>query len=266
MLSILFACAAMEELIKAPSVKVDSVSIARASFQDIDLNFNLLIDNPNPYGVQLDGFDYNLTIEGNEILTGDKNQEVRIASANTSHLSIPITIDFSDLYSLVTRTKTLDSLSYSLKGHFKPGGILAGIPIPFSTSGSFPNIRIPKLSFRGLKVNNINLSGVDLQLGLILENINSFGLNIGKLNYQIDLAGNKVATGLTENLASVPAKGSGDVTLPISLNFAGLTSSLRSLLTQNDIDCAIKGSADLASPFGVLSLPINTQQKIRIVK
>ncbi|NIA29645.1 MAG: hypothetical protein GWP06_06995 [Actinobacteria bacterium] len=263
---LLLGCAAVKELVQPPSVKIDSVKVTGASFQNISLDFNLLINNPNPFGIQLSGFDYAFSLEGKDFLTGNETRDIRIAGTGNSHVGIPITLDFNKIYKLAKETKSLDSLSYNLKGHFKPGGILAGFQIPFSKTGSLPNVRIPKISFKGLKINKLGFTGIDMVLGIGIENKNVFGFDIGKLDYKIALAGTQVAKGISQNLASIPKKGSGEIKLPISLSFSGLASSLRSALMGKNVDCAVQGTADLNTPFGVFTMPIHTQQKISILK
>ena len=263
---LLLGCAAVKELVQPPSVKIDSVKVTGASFQDISLNFDLLVNNPNPFGIQLSGFGYAFSLEGKNFLTGNETRDIRIAGTGNSHVGIPITLDFNKIYKLAKETKSLDSLSYNLKGHFKPGGILAGFQVPFSKTGSLPNIRIPKISFKGLNISKLGFTGIDMVLGIGIENKNIFGFDIGKLDYKIALAGTQVAKGISQNLASIPKKGSGEIKLPISLSFSGLASSLRSALMGKNVDCAIQGTADLNTPFGVFAMPIHSQQKISILK
>jgi len=259
-------CSSLQQLVQRPTVKVSGVDIVSANFDQVTLDFGLLIHNPNNFGIQMDGFDYNFVLEGNEFLKGNENRQIQILSQNNSTLKIPVTISFKELYNLVTNTKSLDTLSYHLEGHIRPGGLLAGFNIPFSKTGSLPNIRIPELSLKSLKVDKMSLTGIDLKLGIDLKNNNIFGFDIGKLNYNINLGGSKVASGITDKLASVPSKGNGEIILPISLDFLGLSSSLKSLLNGQNIDCAIAGDADLNTPFGMLNLPINTAQNVKIFK
>lgn len=265
-LALLMSCAAVKEFIQPPSVNISAVTIADASFEDITLNFDLLVSNPNQFGIQLSGFDYSFALEGKEFLTGDESRDLRIGSLEQSHVNIPVTLNFRQVYNLAKEFESLDSLDYKLAGHFRPGGVLAGFNIPFSKTGALPNVRIPKISFNGLKVNKMGLSGVDLELGIGIDNNNVFGFDIGKLDYKIALAGTEVANGLTENLASVPAKGKGEIKIPIKMGFMSLAGPLRSALTGQAVDASIVGGADINTPFGVFNLPINTQQTVSVFK
>ena len=263
---ILMSCAAVKELVQPPSVRINTVNIADATFEDITLNFDLLVSNPNQFGILLSGFDYSFALENKEFLTGDENREIRVASVAQSNVNIPVTLNFQQVYKLAKEFESLDSLEYKISGHLKPGGLLAGFPIPFSKSGSLPNVRIPKISFKGLKVNSLGFSGVDLELGVGIDNRNVFGFDIGKFDYKINLAGTEVATGVTENLAQIPGKGLGEIKLPIKMSFMSLAGPLRSALTGEAVDATVVGGASLNTPFGVFNLPINTQQKVNIFK
>jgi LEA14-like dessication related protein len=263
---LLMSCAAMKELVQAPSVSINTVKIADASFEDVTLNFDLLVSNPNQFGIQLSGFDYAFQLENKEFLSGEDSNDLRVASGAQSHVNIPVTLNFQQVFKLAKEFESLDSLDYNISGHFKPGGLLAGFNIPFSKTGSLPNVRIPKIKFNGLKVNSLGFGGVDLELGVGIDNNNVFGFDIGKLDYKINLAGTEVANGVTENLAKIPGKGKGEIKLPIKMSFMSLAGPLRSALTGEAVDATIQGGANLNTPFGVFELPINTQQKVNIFK
>ncbi|MBN1465353.1 LEA type 2 family protein [candidate division KSB1 bacterium] len=264
--ALFMSCATLQQLILPPDVKVESVNIADFSFEDVTLDFGLLVSNPNAFGVALEGYAYQFAVEGKEFLSANETRQLDIGASGSSNISIPVTINFKQLYELMTQTKDLDNLSYDLVGNLRPGGLLAAFDIPFSKSGSLPNVRIPEITFSGLQVKKMGLTGIDLELGLNLVNKNIFGFDIGKLNYDIALAGSQLIKGTTQNLASVPAKGTGVIKLPVSLDLSGALGSLRSILGGNSVQATIIGDTDLKTPFGPINLPFNTTQEIPILK
>ena len=266
LLAIFMSCATLKQLVVPPDVKIESVNIADFSFQDVTLDFGLLVSNPNAFGVGLEGYAYKFAIEGKEFLSANETRQIDVAAAGNSNVSIPVTINFKQLYELITQTKDLDSLSYDLSGNLHPGGLLAAFDIPFSKSGSLPNVRIPEIKFSGLQIKKMGFTGIDLEVGLDLVNNNIFGFDIGKLNYDIALAGSQLIKGTTANLASVPAKGKGEVKVPVSLDLSGALGSLRSILSGNSVEATIIGDTDLKTPFGPINLPFNTTQDIPILK
>lgn len=265
-LVLFMSCATLQQLVLPPDVKVESVNIADFSFQDVTLDFGLLVSNPNAFGVGLEGYAYQFAIEGKKFLSANETRQLDIAASGSSTISIPVTINFKQLYELMTQTKDLDNLSYDLAGNLRPGGLLSAFDIPFNKSGSLPNVRIPEITFSGLQVKKMGLTGIDLELGLNLVNKNIFGFDIGKLNYDIALAGSQLIKGTTQNLASVPAKGTGVIKLPVSLDLSGAIGSLRSILGGNSVQATITGDTDLKTPFGPINLPFNTTQEIPILR
>lgn len=265
-LTIIMSCATLEQLVVPPDVKVENINIADFSFDDVTLDFGLLVNNPNPFGVDLQGYAYKFAIEGKEFLSANETRQINVGAAGNSNLNIPVTINFKELYNLMQDTKDLDSLSFDLVGNFQPAGLLSGFDIPFSKKGSLPNVRIPKINFSGLSVKKMGFTGIDLEVGLELVNNNVFGFDVGKLNYDIALAGSQLVKGATDQLASVPAKGKSSIKVPVSLNLSGALGSLTSILQGNSVEATITGDTDLKTPFGPITLPFNTTQEIPIIK
>lgn len=266
LITLFMQCATLEKIVEPPSVNIQSVNITDATFEDITLNFKLQVKNPNPFGVSMQGFDYSLVIEDNEFLSGTRDQEISIAGATTGEFGIPLKLQFQEIWDLAQKLKALDSLSFALTGTVKPSGVFSGMSLPFSYQGKVPNVRIPKLEFGGLQVKEMGFSGVDLELSLGLDNPNSFSFDIGELDYVIEMGGKKVADGFTEQLASVPAKGGSFVKIPLSLRFTNMGSMIRELLDKGNVDVTVKGATSLDTPFGEMSLPINTTQNVNVLR
>lgn len=265
-LFIFFSCATLQQMVQAPDVKVEDINIVDFSFEDITLDFGLLVNNPNPIGINLQGYEYTFAIQGKEFLSANKSSTLDVGAATASKVHIPVTVNFSDIIKLARQTKELDSLSFRIAGKLHPGGMLSAFDIPFERSGKLPNVRIPEINFSGLKVKKMGFTGVDLELELAVLNKNVFGFDIDTLNYNVALAGAEVAAGATQKLAAIPAKGTGTITLPISVNFASALGSLSSALRGGRILADIKGDADLHTPFGPVTLPFATTQEIPIIK
>jgi LEA14-like dessication related protein len=262
---LLLSCAQMDQFLQRPAVKVESVSVRDLGFSDITLAFNLLIHNPNSFGVSLNRFDYMFKVEGKTFLSGVEDNGIQVAAGENSTVEIPITVIYRDLYDLYNDFKNRDSLSYDFSGSIQPGGLLQTFEIPFRSSGSLPNVRIPKISLGSLSVVSIGMSGIQLALAMNVSNPNMFGFEIGKFSYEIDLAGNKFASGFTENLAFLPAKKSETIRLPVSLNFTDVATSIRSLLiSDRQTVVGLAGSADLKTPLGFLQLPFAVEESVSI--
>lgn len=269
LLGLIVGCAQMKQLVVPPTVKVETVSLRDVSFEDVKLDFSLLVQNPNAFGAALEGYRFSFAVQDREILHGDEDRRLDLDPRSVGKLTIPVTLNFKQLYKLVSETASLDSLAFSLRGEFRPAGLLAGFSIPFQYSGRLPNIRVPEIRLSGLSVDQLSFTGVDLKLGFLLKNPNAFPFQIGRMSYDIALAGNAVAKGAVEKLVSAPAKQTAEFQLPLSINFAGAGSglrSLRSLLQGDEISCSIDGNVELGTPWGNIPLPIRTDQTVSILK
>ncbi len=51
--------------VKKPTVNITNAKISNLSFNDLDLVFDIQINNPNTIGIYLAGFDYELLINEN---------------------------------------------------------------------------------------------------------------------------------------------------------------------------------------------------------
>jgi LEA14-like dessication related protein len=263
---VFFSCAGLEKIVQSPTLRIDDVKITGVDFEKIGLDFVFKVNNPNSFGVSLSGFDYLFAVEGKQLLAAQETRPVVLAAQKENEVRFPLTIKFADIYQLVTENKNKDTLSYHFSGSIIPAGILAAFKIPFNKNGHLPNVRLPQLSLKNLQVTKLNLNGIDLKLNISLKNPNSFGFNVGKFDYTLDLAGKQFATGLTQKLADIPAKSTGEIEIPVSLNLVGALSSVYSALNKQNIQAALHGSAELVTPFGSVPLPIDTQTNLKITR
>lgn len=263
---LLFSCAGMEKIIQPPSIRIDTVKLASVDFEKLGLDIVFQVNNPNPFGLSLSGFDYAFIIENKQLLAGRDTRGLALAGQKVSEMHFPLTIKFADVYQLISEKKDLDTLAYSFSGTVIPAGLLAAFKIPFSKSGHLPNVRLPQLSLKNVKMQKLSLSGVDLKLLVGLKNPNIFGFNVGKLDYKLDLAGKPFASGITGKLLDVPAKGDGVIELPISISSAGVLGSLYSALSGQSIAASLQGTAELTTQHGTVPLPFNTQSTLRILR
>jgi len=265
-LTLFVTCTTLEQLIQPPQVKVETINIADFSFSDITLEFGLLVNNPNAFAVDLEGYTYQLAIEGKEMLSADENRSLTINSAEKSMIKLPVKVNFKKVFELAKDSRNLDSLSYELTGNLKPGGLLSAFSLPFRRAGQVPNIRIPDVSLAHLRIKKMNLSGIELETRLNITNVNAFAFDVGKLNYALELANNSVARGTMNEGIKIPAKGKGEITIPLSLDFGGALGSLRSLLSGNQISTTIKGDAQMGTPLGDITLPFDITRDVPLLR
>lgn len=92
---IFLSCSALNQMlnsVKRPTVAVDRVHISGLSFDDIDLLFDLKVNNPNSIKVSLAGFDYDFFLNGNSFVKGQQDKGLNIEAKGESIVQIPINL------------------------------------------------------------------------------------------------------------------------------------------------------------------------------
>lgn len=117
---------------------------------------------------------------------------------------------------------------------------------------SFSPVSKPEVALTGIQLGASNGLQQQLLVGLQLDNPNGFDLKLGRLRYDMQLAGNKLASGRFNDAIVVPANGQITVNVPVGINLLSGLSLLKTLLsnTSDQLDYTLNLSADVAN-FGL---------------
>lgn len=258
------SCATMRDLAgsQRPALSVKDVRVRRISFEAIDLSVDVKIRNPNPVAVTAVGFDYELSLVDRSFLTGQQDRRMSIASNGESVLAIPVTLNYAKIHSTVRSLKEAAEIPYRIScGVTFDLPLLGTTRIPVSHRGTMPALKMPSLEVTGLNVLRLSFSGAELALRLKLVNPNIFGGSFRNLAYQLDIEGTQWAHGIASDVTEVPESGSAALTIPISLNFSNIGTTVhRALSGPTTLDYRLVGSLDigLAAPsFQATSVPFD---------
>ena len=253
------SCSGIRELaesagVKPPTVQFVGAKLTGLSFQDVDFMFDIQIQNQNPVGVKLAGFDYDFLVDGKSFLSGDQEEGVEIKAQGDHIVHLPVSLGFSNIYETFSGLKNEDSSTYQLKCGFSFNlPVLGPVRVPVSTGGEIPMIKLPSVDLDGLKLNRLGLTGADLELGIRLKNPNAFSVLLEKFNYRLLIGGQPWASGEAQQNMEVSEKGENLLTLPIMLNFAQIGQSVYQMLTGDQtLEYEIKGDVDLSSSLPLL--------------
>jgi LEA14-like dessication related protein len=267
------SCQTLQQLasVQQPTLSADKVRISNLSFDAADLVLDVKINNPNPVGVSLTGFDYDLKIAGASLVKGDQKSKQTISAGGQSTLQIPVTLVFKDLYQAVQTLKNQDSAMYNIAcGLVFNLPVLGPIRVPASQSGHLPMIKLPQLKIQSLKVKKMSLSRADLELALGVSNPNAFAFALKKLNYNFTVNGLSWATGAATDKASVAGKSDGAIRIPISLSLLDMGQTVVQLLSgSKTLDCKLTGDLNLGTSipaFREAAIPLDLANKINLIK
>lgn len=268
-----FGCSTVQKLanIQKPKVSVEKMRFTGISFEDIDLAFDVKIDNPNDLSAKLAGFDYDLQLNNASFLKGEQSSELNIEALGQSTLEVPLTLNFKDVYKTFQSLGSQDSSEYQIDlGLNFDLPVLGQTRIPVSKKGFLPLIKPPALKISSLKVQKMGLSGADLELKLEIDNPNAFSLLASNFNYDFAVNNQSWVKGTSPEQIRIAEKEKSFMAIPISLDFFSMGQAALQLLSGNQaVEYAFRGNVDVNSSLPLLKeirLPIEKTGQLNITR
>lgn len=250
-----------------PKVRFDRVDLGKPDWQGVDADFVLAVDNPNPVGVSLATWSWDLDIAGNDLLAGTSEEGARLEPQGESRLAIPARLDFADLLAVGNAAKGQAEVPFALGGSLGFATPLGVATVPFSEQGTLPVLRKPRVRVQALKVDKLDvLAGrADLALELAVSHQGGAKLDLSDVAWTLDLGGKRVADGTAPSLASVSGGETQVVRLPIGVKVVALgTSVVSALQRKQDLAVAFGADASVGTPLGALPLSISERATVKV--
>jgi LEA14-like dessication related protein len=126
-------------------------------------------------------------------------------------------------------------------------------------------IQEPKISFRSASVQSLDFDGATVALLFDLSNPNSFGLELARAGWAVEVDGTRIAAGDMPGGLAIPASGTAPVTLPVHVRFRDVP-GIASLLTsgKDEVPYQVSGTIGVKTPLGVLDLPVSHSDRLHL--
>ena len=238
--------------VERPQVRVEGAELTALSFDGAEVTVELAISNPNPIGISMSGFSYELLIEGNRFLDGDISEAIQIDPMDTSSLKVPVAFGFRELAETVQSFGDAEEAAYEVNLALRFDLPLLGpISVPVQAAGTFPVVRAPTVRLDTVHLDSLGLSGAEFRLELVVYNPNAFGLSIDSLSYEFSVDRDPWVSGTAPRRQSIAPKQESVLSLPFTLRLISLGRTVRDILTgqdtlQYELDIAATVGTDLA--------------------
>lgn len=142
--ALLAGCAGLAGLggFARPQVSVASTRVTGVSLDAADLEVRFRIDNPNDFGLQLAGLDYQLDVAQRTLFRGDRRERLQIEPRGQGIVELPVTVRYADLYDLVRDLWTdrdRSQVGYTLRaGLTFEAPVVGGLRVPVEARGDLP--------------------------------------------------------------------------------------------------------------------------------
>lgn len=124
----------------------------------------------------------------------------------------------------------------------------------------------PTLTLQAAQVAEVTLDGATLDVVYTLENPNPLAIELEEVDYALEIEGKPFASGKPERGLRIPADGRATLTFPAKIRFADLFGIGTALQGKDSAKFTARGSVAIASPTGMLRLPLQADGEIAVPK
>lgn len=237
-----------------PTAKLTGMHLANINFEQVDLVFDLAVENRNPVPLNLAGLDYDLKIENQSLVSGVTAQAINIAANSTSPVQLPITLKFSDLKNLPGELWKKDNLAYQLAAQLNLNlPVIGNYPIPVSKHGELPVPKIPDIKLKDIKIKDLSFTTAEIVAMVEIINPNNFDMALSKMNYALNINQQSWGQGNIEKSSNIPKKGKGSIEIPLKLNLLNAgTAAYTILKNKSPLQYQLTGNAVLDTGLELL--------------
>lgn len=251
--ALISSCATLEQQVRKPEVSISDVNIVGMSLSDVQLAFDLDVKNPNPFGLSMRGLSYRLALQDKPLFNGALTDKLQISANGTSRVTLPFTLRYEDVLGTLNALRGNSELRYQLSGQAD----LGLIKLPYSKTGSFSLPKLPDVSVQSLRVNRFTLTGVELALGLKVNNANGFPVRFNGIDYGLKLADATLLRGQSTQPLSVDAHGNQTLMLNMAVDYAQIGSIAQRLRSASSLPVEFASQMKVPGLKGEAVVPYN---------
>ena len=245
-----------------PTAKLAGAHIANINFDQVDLVFDLEVDNKNPITLDLAGLDYDFKVEDQSLVSGVTAKAIKLKANGTSPVQLPVTLKFDDLKKLPGEIWEKDRLAYDLQTTFNiilP--VIGNYAIPVAKQGEVPVPKAPGIKIKDVKIKKLNFTSADIVALVEVNNPNDFSMALKSFNYQLNINQKNWGQGEITQSNEIPKKGKGVIEIPLKLDLYSIGSAAVALLqNKSPVEYQLKGNATVDTGLELLKgydLPID---------
>lgn len=241
-----------------PTARVSDVRLGGLDFRTATLVFDVEIDNPLSVGVPLLDLDLALASAGSPFASADVPVSGMVPAGGSRTVECPVTID------LVETVRTLSGVRPGALVDYRAElGVGVELPVvgrqrlPMAKEGQLPIPAPPRVSVDAFRMDDVGLTGVTGTTVVRVGNPNRFAVALNALDVGLRLAGRDVGDLSARAPLALDAEGEGTVELPLRLSTLDLGTALLDVFRGESAAYGLAGVAELSTPFGTLSAPVD---------
>lgn len=148
LLVVVTACAGLGlgSAVREPDVNVVGAELTRADLNGADVLFQFDVDNPNGFGLVLDGLAYRLRLNDEPLLNGTQDRQTQIAAKTESRVELPVSLRYSDIVRALETLDNREDPTYELQADFRFAvPVVGNLTVPVTKRGRLSLDRLLRL-------------------------------------------------------------------------------------------------------------------------
>ena len=250
-----------------PTMEFKRVKVESVDFTGAETNFVFRLDNPNPIGLSVASFSYDLDLAGSSFLNGEADGGLTLEPNGHSQFKLPVSLVFADIIEMAGNLGDADDVPFTISGDFGFQTPLGILKIPYNESGTVPVLRAPKIRVAAARVEEFkplqNRATLAIDLGITHQSERS--ISLGDFDYKLQFQGVDIADGVLAQVASFDGAGEQTLTLPVNLNLVGMGASIISAISQREqVSLHLTGGLSVDTPLGAIPLNIDETANVNL--
>ena len=120
----------------------------------------------------------------------------------------------------------------------------------------------PKLTFRSVDLQSLDLEGATMGFNFDVENRNRFGLEVAKITYALEVEGSRVTAGDVPGGLKLPAEGKAPLTFTSRLRYRDVPGVVSLLGKRETVRYKLSGTVGVQTAVGVIELPLSHEDTV----
>ena len=236
--------------ISAPSFRIDKLDFTQA-----DLLFTVNVENPNSFELPMPRMAYDYFVSNNSFLKSSADISRPLAAAAVTPVLIRLSVNYLDLFQNFLALRNLNEVQSRLSLNTDFGiPAFAGERSIMDIAATLPLLKVPVLSFNGIRAKSINPTRLDFEILWEIENNNNFAMNVKDFNYNLLVNNSRWGEGKVPANMQIPAGRKVQVPLDISFSSLAMVTELTRIITNGtDVNYACTGNYSLGAALPGLS-------------
>lgn len=218
-----------------PRVELSIVEITSLTAEKTEMTVKFLLKNQLPFSFTADSLQYDISINGVEVIKSHHKKTITLESNDTSWISLPLTIQNHHLKSILkaSERKDIDSVEYRLQAAFFTD-IIFRKKFDVDVKRLLPLIYIPELTTKHIEVDSLNFSRAAILLNVSIKNQNIFSIKAKNIAYKFAIEDHEWIEGVIPGVTDIKEQSVTELQIPVRVSFKEVSRTLFDLLKQGN--------------------------------